>query len=177
MRLSTNHCVSNLGKGVLLALVLLFVLAACSDGGESATPTPAVAPATPTVAPPTPTVAPPTPTSEPATPTSQAMPEKMESKPVSVVVTTNIVADWVENIGGGHVDVFSLLPVGADPHTFQPGAQAVARVADADLVLSIGLGLEESWLHDLLENAARDESAIVELGEIIDPDRVCFYSR
>ena len=155
MRLSTNHCVSNLGKGVLLALILLFVLAACSDGGESATPTPAVAP--------------PTPTSEPATPTAQAMPETMESEPISVVVTTNIVADWVENIGGEHVDVLSLLPVGADPHTFQPGAQAVARVADADLVLSIGLGLEESWLHDLLENAARDESAIVELGEIIEP--------
>ena len=149
MRLSTNHCVSNLGKGVLLALVLLFVLAACSDGGESATPTPAVAP-------PTPTVAPPTPTSEPATPTAQAMPGTMESEPISVVVTTNIVADWVKNIGGEHVDVFSLVPVGADPHTFQPGAQAVARVADAELVLSVGLGLEESWLHDLLENAARD---------------------
>ena len=155
MRLSTNHCVSNLGKGVLLALVLLFVLAACSDGGESATPTPAVAPATPTVAPPT--------------PTSQAMPETMELEPISVVVTTNIVADWVKNIGGEYVDVFSLVPVGADPHTFQPGAQAVARVADAELVLSVGLGLEESWLHDLLENAARDPSAIVELGEIIEP--------
>ena len=155
MRLSTNHCVSNLGKGVLLALVLLFVLAACSDGGESATPTPAVAP--------------PTPTSEPATPTAQAMPGTMESEPISVVVTTNIVADWVKNIGGEHVDVFSLVPVGADPHTFQPGAQAVARVADAELVLSVGLGLEESWLHDLLENAARDPSAIVELGEIIEP--------
>ena len=176
MRLSTNHCVSNLGKGVLLALALLMLLAACSDGGESDTtaptvapPAPTVAPPTPTVSPPTPTVAPPTPTSEPATPTAQAMPETMKSEPISVVVTTNIVADWVENIGGEHVDVFSLLPVGADPHTFQPGAQAVARVADADLVLSIGLGLEESWLHDLLENAARDESAIVELGEIIDP--------
>ena len=92
-----------------------------------------------------------------------------EARTVSVVTTTNIMADWVENIGGGNVDVFSLVPAGADPHTFQPGAQDVARVADADLVLSVGLGLEASWLHDLLENAARDESAIVELGEIVDP--------
>ena len=67
------------------------------------------------------------------------------------------------------MDVFSLVPVGADPHTFQPGAQDVAKIADADLVLSVGLGLEESWLHDLLENAAPDPSAIVELGEIIEP--------
>ena len=85
------------------------------------------------------------------------------------MTTTNIVADWVENIGGGHVEVFSLLPVGADPHTFQPGAQDVARVAEADLVLTIGLGLEESWLKELLQNAARDSSTIVELGEIVDP--------
>ena len=88
---------------------------------------------------------------------------------VLVVTTTNIMADWVENIGGDDVEVFSLAPVGADPHAFQPGAQDVAKVADADLVLSVGLGLEESWLNELLENAARDESAIVELGETVDP--------
>ena len=88
---------------------------------------------------------------------------------VLVVTTTNIMADWVENIGGDHVEVFSLVSVGADPHAFQPGAQDVAKVADADLVLSVGLGLEESWLNELLENAARDESAIVELGETVDP--------
>ena len=90
-------------------------------------------------------------------------------KPVRVVVTNNIVADWVENVGGNHVEVFSLLPVGADPHAFQPGAKDVAKVADADLVLSIGLGLEESWIRELLRNAARDESAIVELGDVVDP--------
>ena len=88
----------------------------------------------------------------------------MESEPISVVVTTNIVADWVENIGGEYVDVFSLVPVGADPHSFQPGAQDVAKIADAELVLSVGLGLEESWLKELLENAARDPSTIVESG-------------
>ena len=46
---------------------------------------------------------------------------------VSVVTTNNIVADWVRNIGGEHVEVFSLLPVGADPHTFQPGAGTLPR--------------------------------------------------
>ena len=148
MRLSTNNFTSNLRKAALIALALLLPLAACSDDSGSATPIPAVLP---------------------ATPTSEAVSETMDSTPISVVVTTNIVADWVKNIGGEHVDVFSLVPVGADPHTFQPGAQAVARVADAELVLSVGLGLEESWLHDLLENAARDPSAIVELGEIIEP--------
>ena len=88
---------------------------------------------------------------------------------VSVVTTSNILADWAENVGEGHVEVFSLVPAGADPHGFQPGAQDVARVADADLVLSVGLGLEESWLKELLQNAARDPATIVELGEAITP--------
>ncbi len=88
---------------------------------------------------------------------------------IRIVTTTNILADWVENIGEEHVEVFSLVPAGADPHAFQPGAQDIARIADADLVLSVGLGLEESWLQDLLQNAARDPSTIVELAETVDP--------
>ena len=88
---------------------------------------------------------------------------------ISVVTTTSIMADWVENIGGDGVEVFSLVPTGADPHAFQPGAHDVAKIAAADLVLSVGLGLEESWLKELLQNAARDPSTIVEVGEIVDP--------
>ena len=89
--------------------------------------------------------------------------------PVQVVATTSIVADWVEHIGGDHVEVFSIVPAGSDPHGFQPGARDVAKIADADLVLSVGLGLEGSWLTELVQNAARDSSSIVELGEAIDP--------
>ena len=88
---------------------------------------------------------------------------------VQVVTTTNFVADWVENVGGDRVEVFSLVPTGADPHGFQPGARDVARIADADLVFSVGLGLEGEWLHDLLENAARDESSIIEVTNAIEP--------
>lgn len=88
---------------------------------------------------------------------------------LSVVTTNNIVADWVRNIGGDDVEVISLLSVGADPHTYQPGAGDVTQIADADLVLSIGLGLEGAWLTDLLQNAARDPASVIELGEGIDP--------
>ena len=88
---------------------------------------------------------------------------------IRIVTTTNIMADWAANVGGDHVEVFSVVPAGADPHAFQPGAQDIAKIADADLVLSVGLGLEESWLKDLLQNAARDPSTIVEFGETIDP--------
>ena len=126
----------------ILALALLFAAAACSDDAGIDDSQPAAS----------------------GSETRQAT-----SPSVSVVTTTNIMADWARNVGGDNVDVFSLVPAGADPHTFQPGAKDVARVAEADLVLSVGLSLEGAWLKDLLENAARDPSSIVEMGEIVNP--------
>ena len=154
MILSPITRTSFLAKAAVLTVALLVALAACTDDGADPTNTPAAAPPTATSAP----AAAPDPTAAPAM-----------SEPVHVVTPSNIVADWVTNIGGDHVNVFSVLPVGADPHGFQPGARDVAQIADADLVLSIGLGLEASWLTELLENAARDPSTIVELGEAVDP--------
>ena len=86
-----------------------------------------------------------------------------------VVTTSNIVADWARNVGGSSVEVFSLLPAQADPHSFRPGAQDVTRVADADLVLSVGLSLEAKWLSKLLDSASADSNRVVALGESIDP--------
>ncbi len=149
MILRTNNYIPVVGKAMLLAFALIFTLAACSSGAANA-------PSTQTSAPvPVPQA------TQTATPPA--------ADPISVVTTTNFIADWVENVGGDRVDVFSMVPIGADPHGFQPGAKDVAKVADADLVLGIGLGLEEAWLHELLQNAARDESSIVELSDAVDP--------
>ena len=140
---------------LIAALALVAALAACSGDDDGDAPAATAAQETPAAA---------------AQAQAQADAEPADpADPIRVVVTTSIVADWVANVGGDHVEVFSLVPVGADPHAFQPGAQDVAKVADADLVLSIGLGLEESWLRELLENAAQDPHAIVELGEVIEP--------
>ena len=86
-----------------------------------------------------------------------------------MVTTSNILADWVRIVGGDRVDVFPLLPANADPHTYQPGAQDITKIADADLVFSIGLQLEGGWLEELIENAARDHDAIVAVGDVVDP--------
>lgn len=108
-----------------------------------------------------------------ATPASATTGRVSTSAPVAsklnVVSTTNFVGDWVKEIGGDRVDVFSLLPIGSDPHTFTPGARDVARVADADVVMTVGLGLEAAWLEELLHNVSADESKVVALGDIVDP--------
>ena len=88
---------------------------------------------------------------------------------IRIVATSSIVADWVRTVGGERVEVFSLLPSNADPHTFQPGAQDITRVADAGVVFSIGLSLEGGWLSELIENAAGDQDIVVPLGDAVDP--------
>ena len=138
-----------------LGMALLLSVAACSSDSE---PEPTQTSQTQT-----------SPSPAQTSPAPAASTTDDEAPPIQVVTTSNIVADWVENVGGDGVEVFSLLPIGVDPHTFQPGARDVARIADADIVLSIGLGMEGGWLHDLLENAAADPESIVETGELVDP--------
>lgn len=91
------------------------------------------------------------------------------SQSLRIVTSSNIVADWVRQIGGEHVEVAALLPTGGDPHTFQPGAQDVARVADADLVVMVGMGLETGWLDQLFEQARADRAVVIGLEEFVDP--------
>ena len=88
---------------------------------------------------------------------------------INVVTTSNIVADWVRAVGQDRVEVFSLLPPDTDAHTFQPGARDISRVADADLVFSIGLSQEAGWLDELIKNAARDPAGVVAVGDAVDP--------
>ena len=91
------------------------------------------------------------------------------SPPLQVVATSNIVADWAEVVGGDRVEVFSLHSPGSDPHSIVPTASDVAKVAESDVVLSIGLGLEAIWLDDLVHNASADDSKVVALGDGVEP--------
>ena len=108
-------------------------------------------------------------------PQTQTQPEQSQPTPdqpaekLQVVATTNILADWIRAVGQDRVDVLSLLPANADPHTYQPGARDITRIADADKVFSIGLSLEAGWLNELIENAAQGPDALVALGDAVDP--------
>ncbi|MDX1689707.1 MAG: metal ABC transporter substrate-binding protein [Acidimicrobiia bacterium] len=85
-----------------------------------------------------------------------------------VVATTTILGDVVANVAGDDADVETLLPVGADPHDFQPSARDIARLREADLVVANGLGLEAE-LTDALEAAADDGVRILTVAPGLDP--------
>ena len=79
----------------------------------------------------------------------------------TVVVTTNILGDVVENLTGGAVEVVTIMPVGADPHDFQASAQQAAAMRDADVLIVNGLGFEEGLL-DVIEGAESDGVPVYE---------------
>ena len=71
-----------------------------------------------------------------------------------VVATTGIVADVVSNVGGDAIELTSLMPAGADPHSYIPTPQDLRTLNDAHVIFINGLGLEESLL-PVLENLDR----------------------
>jgi zinc/manganese transport system substrate-binding protein len=85
-----------------------------------------------------------------------------------VVVSTNILGDVVERIVGDEAEVLVLMQPGADPHSFQISAKEAARILDADLIVSNGLGLEEG-LQQNLDAATGAGVRAITAGELIEP--------
>ncbi len=71
---------------------------------------------------------------------------------VPVVASFSILADLVEQVGGEHVQVYSLVGPDQDAHVFQPRPSDAARIAQAKLVVINGLGFE-GWITRLVQSA------------------------
>ena len=89
--------------------------------------------------------------------------------PLEVVTTTDFMADWVGQIGGDEIKVTNLVPSRLDPHFYQPAAQDVAKIVDADLVLSVGLGLEGEWLDGLFSDSRAGINKMIVVSDAITP--------
>lgn len=74
------------------------------------------------------------------------------SNKIQVATTISTLNSFVQGVGGEYVSVKNIVPVGASPETFQPAPQDVAIVADANLLVENGAGLE-TWLDRLLRDA------------------------
>jgi len=85
-----------------------------------------------------------------------------------IVVTTNILGDVVQNIVGGQAEVLTLMRPNSDPHSFEISAQEAARILNADLIVSNGLGLEEGLQHQL-DTADAAGVPMLAAGAVIDP--------
>jgi zinc/manganese transport system substrate-binding protein len=74
------------------------------------------------------------------------------ARPITVVAANMIIADMVREVGGDAVRIACLARSGADLHDFEPQATDVRVLADADVVVLNGLGLEP-WIDKLVRNS------------------------
>jgi ABC-type Zn uptake system ZnuABC Zn-binding protein ZnuA len=87
-----------------------------------------------------------------------------ETPRVKVVASLAIFADFVRQVGGDRVDVSTLIPAGADPHTYDPPPGRVVWLTEADLVIVNGLGLEAA-LQDVIDENTPSSTPITELSQ------------
>jgi len=97
----------------------------------------------------------------------------LKAETPKVLATTSIIADITEQLGAPYISVTSLVPVGGDPHLYEPIPQDVKTVVDSDLILVNGLNLE-GWINELLENSGT-KAPIVVTTQGIDPIKSTAY--
>jgi ABC-type Zn uptake system ZnuABC Zn-binding protein ZnuA len=71
--------------------------------------------------------------------------------PVRVMAAETFLGDIAQNVAGDRLQVGNLLPVGVDPHEYQPKPRDVARLAEAQVLIVNGLGYE-TWLQKTLDS-------------------------
>ncbi len=88
--------------------------------------------------------------------------------PLRVVTTTALLGEFAREVAGADVEVETLIPPGADPHSFEAPTQSARAVAEADVIVVNGYHLEGGLLEVVAANRREDARVVVAAGEI-DP--------
>jgi len=105
-----------------------------------------------------------------------------------ILTSTTFLADITRNIVGDRQTVAALLPIGSDPHSYQPTPQDVTKISQSKLLIISGADYEH-FLEPLLENAGgtqnvieasaginpREETGNVDPHLWLDPNNVIIY--
>ncbi|MBI2954611.1 MAG: zinc ABC transporter substrate-binding protein [Chloroflexi bacterium] len=83
---------------------------------------------------------------------------------IRVVTSISILGDLIRQVGQDRVTVRYIVPVGGEPHTFQPTPQDVRDISEADIAFLNGVGLEGP-LDNLIRNAGKQGMRVVVLSE------------
>ncbi|MFC5713998.1 metal ABC transporter solute-binding protein, Zn/Mn family [Thalassorhabdus alkalitolerans] len=82
-----------------------------------------------------------------------------ETETIDVYTTLFALEDFANRIGGDAVNVTNIVPVGADAHSFEPTAQTMIDIAESDMFLYNGAGME--GFADAVEDTLQGEDVKV----------------
>jgi manganese/iron transport system substrate-binding protein len=84
-----------------------------------------------------------------------------QSGPIRIVTHLGPIADLIRNVGGDRVEVFSISPPGADPHTYQPTPRDILALQGVRLAVWNGLGLDDMAAALVAEQSLPDLTTVV----------------
>lgn len=77
----------------------------------------------------------------------------------TVLAAETFLADIAQNVAGDRLHVDALMPIGVDPHSFEPTPADVRKVAGSTLLIINGAGVE-AFLNQLLSNAGGQRTVV-----------------
>ncbi|HEY7572487.1 MAG TPA: zinc ABC transporter substrate-binding protein [Nitrososphaeraceae archaeon] len=89
---------------------------------------------------------------------------------VKVVASFFPIYEFVKKVGGDKVDASVLIPVGAEPHDFDPTIQQIQNTQSAAAIVYNGAGMEATWINKINPKFAIDTSKGLNLFSTKDPE-------
>ncbi|MGC1927411.1 MAG: zinc ABC transporter substrate-binding protein [Candidatus Nitrosopolaris sp.] len=90
---------------------------------------------------------------------------------INVVASFYPIYEFVKVVGGDRINLSVLIPIGAEPHNFDPTIQEVQKANSANLLVYNGASMEEPWIHNLTpQNTVDTSKGINLLANPNDPD-------
>ena len=102
-------------------------------------------------------------------PASSEIPKLLTPK-VKVVASFFPIYEFVKKVGGDKVDPSVLIPIGAEPHDFDPTIQQIQGVESAAILIYNGAGMEKTWISKVNPKFAVDTSKGLNLLATNDPE-------
>lgn len=93
-----------------------------------------------------------------------------DNKALTILCTTNIIADTVKHISGSKAHVISLMGPGIDPHSYRAREHDMNFILQADVIFYNGLHLEGK-MTDVFEKISH-QKRVIALGDKIDADKL-----
>ena len=94
---------------------------------------------------------------------------------IQVVASIFPVADMVKQVGGMYVDVTTVIPSGASPHTYEPRPSLLKKISEARVFFMIGAGLE-LWAGKFVR-LSKNQIVIVKLSEGVSLIKLSKHNR
>src|SRR5215831_19202815 len=77
---------------------------------------------------------------------------------INVVASFYPIYEFLKAVGGDRINLSVLIPIGAEPHDFDPTIQEVQKANSANLLVYNGASMEEPWIHNLAPQNTVDTS-------------------